>query len=204
MTCCESIHFDVEEILKELKWFDYRFMKPNQATLLFARHYVCIYKEFYAKTKSVNGADDLDFNFLKDMAGALRDARRAADRIGCRYGFYIRFAFNRAFEQASRFLPLPGKLCEETLVLDVADAWERWTKVSLQLAGSEHYLNKNHRPDCPHQAAYHTYLIEQVKQREQPHIALYRVMCKEEMLPEDIARKHFSEDVMKKALSSRP
>lgn len=192
-----------EAALQSSRWFDYRHLLPAQATLLFATTYEEVYREKYAQLRDYRDAHKVaplrgqDIFKSTDLLPLWR-ARQAADRIGCRYDFYLRFAFDRAWERGWAYMPRPNQLYGEDLVLDVADAWAELRRASLQLARSERFkmARYNGHPD---QDAYHDYLIEQVRDREHPHLVLARLIYREKCLPAELAGEQFGSEVLRRA-----
>lgn len=194
-----------ESKLYTRKWFDYRDLLPIQATQEFADCYVRVYKDYYAKTRDLGMSDSvqhaLDTNNVRhsQSLNVLTKARQCADIIGCKYDFYLRFAFERFLHRAWRYLPRPNQLYSEELVLDARDHWSLTKKTSLQLAEKERFLVVNYTGH-PDQDAYHAYLIEQVRSREHPEMSLGRVLFREKQLPVDIAESNFGRDVIERSI----
>ena len=159
-----------EAALMRSRWFDYRHLLPAQATLLFAEKYRAYYQEFYGKTRCINHAGNVDplRGFSLEAGGAnflcMWQARQEADRIGCKYDFYLRYVFNRFWDRGWKCLPRPNQIFSEELSADIADAWATECLASLQFATSERFRNESY---CGHpdQIAHHSFLIEQVKLR---------------------------------------
>lgn len=194
---------DDEAELMQSRWFDYRDLLPSQATYLFADTYVSAYREAYSKARDYRVADEvapllvLDIFNSADLLPFWR-ARQAADRIGCKYDFYLRFVMNRYLERGWGYLPRPNQLDGEEVALDVADAWSELLRCTLQLAVKPDFQPGSYR-SLPDQDAYHLYLVEQIKKREHHHMVLSRLVFKNRVLPLDVAMNHFSADVLKRA-----
>ena len=194
---------DEEAELMKSRWFDYRHMLPAQATYLFVHAYNEMYREVHAKIRdyreAVTAASLITEDIFegKDLLSMWR-ARQEADRIGCKYNFYLRFAFNRGLERGWAYIPRPNQLFAETLALDIKDAWADERMYSLQLATNLRFV-----VDCyvghPDQDAYHLYLIAEAKKREHPHMILARLIFQEGILPYEIAGQHFGVDVLLRA-----
>lgn len=192
-----------EAELMQKRWFDYRDLLPAQATELFANTYVEIYRDMYGAFIDIRDAEEIkpltgvDLFESPDLLPFWR-ARQAADSLGCKYDFYLRFAFKRFVERGWRYFPRPNQLYGEELVLDIADSWEEAKRCML-------YLAKSYRFDPagyfghPDQDAYHAYLVEQIKAREHQHMLLARLVFKEGVLPLERAQNEFSADVLKRA-----
>lgn len=194
-----------EAELGQSRWFDYRDLLPAQATYLFADFYDVVYREFYAMTRDYESAETVMTRIKEDVFASSElisfwRARQEADRIGCRYDFYLRFIFKRVWDRGHRMLPRPNQLYGEELVLDIKDAWEHTIAVTLQKASKPRFM-QNAFVGHPDQTAYYTYLVEQIKKREHPYMLLARLVFKEKVLPEKIAGEHFGGDVLNRAKS---
>lgn len=196
---------DEEAALMQTRWFDYRHLLPAQATYLFADVYCEIYRELYAQTRDYRKADDIEPLMTADIFQSselipLWRARQAADRIGCRYRFFLTQAFHRIWNRGHRYLPRPNQLYGEELWMDIQDQWRESQKHTLQLAESPFFRNEAYRGH-PNQDAYHAYLIEQIKKREHKHMPLARLIVREKMLPIEVAANHFNDALIRKAIS---
>lgn len=194
---------DDEPELMQTRWFDYRDLLPAQATYAFAEQYDIAYREAYARTRDYRDAGKirpivtLDISEGSDFLSFWR-ARQAADKIGCKYDFYLRFVMNRFLERGWKYLPRPNQLYGEELVMDIADAWVEVLRCSLQLAmqprfGAGEYV------EHPDQDAYHLFLVEQIKKREHRYMLIARLVFKEGVLPVAVASRFFSIDDLNRA-----
>lgn len=195
-------HREGEVELMASRWFDYRQMLPAQATYLFAAQYRHEYLEAYKRTVDVRTVDAIS-PFAPDDIFKSRElvpmwlARREADRIGCKYDFYLRLTFDRFADRGWRNLPRPSQLYTEELTLDIRDAWMKRCREVMQLAESKFY-SLDWYVSHPDQDDYHDYLIKQIAQREHKHLALSCVF-KNDALPVELAGKTFGADLIKRA-----
>lgn len=192
-----------EADLRLTRWFDYRFMTPAEATSLFAAEYRHAYIEAFKRTRDIRKAHEIrpfspEDIFASKELSAMWQARQAADEIGCKYDFYLRFAFLRFEHRGWRFFPRANHLSAEELVLDARDAWFVECRASLQVARLPLY-----RADAydalPEQREYYEWLCGQVKQREHPHLALAGLVYDSGAMPEAFATEHFTQDTLRKA-----
>lgn len=196
-------HREDEAGLRELRWFDYRHMLPAQATYLFAAQYRFEYIEAYKRTVDIRTAhlvspfspEDV---FKSSELVSMWLARREADRIGCKYDFYLRTIFERFPDRGWRNLPRPNQLYAEELVLDIEDFWKRRCREVLQLADAPFFFADRYVAH-PDQDAYHTWVVGQIKQREHKHLTLARVL-KNNILPLELAGQEFGVDVLNRAV----
>lgn len=210
----ETWQFEIEKIPAELRelepdlmqtrWFDYRRMTPLEATKLFALLYNIEYRNRAAMMRDLERAamqrdqlKGLENETSVNLLSAWR-SRQAADRIGCRYEFYIRYAFKRTFENLWRYIPRINQLYNEDLATDIATQWELESRVSLQLA-SDPFFKTDRYVGHPDQLAYHQYLINEARRREHPHMMLARVVYREKMLPAELVVESFGPDVLRRA-----
>ena len=185
-----------EPELRQTRWFDYRNKLPMELTQIFAQQYCELYREMYATTRDYEYAEQVTGNLTQSDLSSLWLARQAADRIGCPYGFYIRFTMKRTFERYWKYLPRPNQLYNEELILDAKDVWESTKKDILFLAEGSFYKSQNFKGH-PDQCDYHDYLIQNVKNRAVPEMILTRLIFREKCLPEELAVKHFGEVAIK-------
>lgn len=192
-----------EAALMQSRWFDQRDLLPAQATYYFTNRYDVIYREHFAMMRDRDGAKEAMTRVVDDVFKGsdlipMWKARQEADRIGCRYDFYLYFVFRRIWDRGHRMLPRPNQLYGDELILDIKDAWEAVKQVSLQLASSPRF-----KPDAfighPDQVAYHSYLVEQIKQREQQAKLIARLVFREGILPIEIASEHFDSETLRRA-----
>ena len=194
---------DREAELYGSKWFDYRDLLPSHATKEFADKYDQVYREFYSRAFDYRLADRIKALLCTDIFAGndllpLWRARQAADRIGCKYEFYIRSVFSRLYERGWSRLPRPNQLYNEEIELDVSDLWNTARSAFIQMSDSTRFRAESY-VGHPDQDAYYSYLIGEIKKREHPHLALASVVFKEKVLPADLAGEHFGSDVLARA-----
>lgn len=192
-----------EAELRTTRWFDYRFMTPAQATYLFAAEYRKAYIDAFARTRDIRKAEEIrpfspDDIFDSKELNAMWQARQAADAIGCKYDFFLRFAFLRFEHRGWRFFPRANHLSAEELVLDIRDAWGTTCRASLQTAALDTFQAAAF-DQLPEQSEYYTWLCSQVRQREHPHLALSGLVYTNGVMPEQVASEHFTQEIMKRA-----
>ena len=195
---------ELEPDLYTKRWFDYRRNLPSQATQAFCNEYERLYREQYAKTQDRETARTLIVHGVtKDLFKSpyllqFWRARQEADRLGCKYSFYIRFVLNRAFERGWRYLPRPNQIFDEDISLDCEVAWLDLKRVTLQLAENPLFLAENYK-GYPEQDDYYLYLIQQVLGQHAKDKVLARLVYKDRILPEDFAKEHLGEELLKRA-----
>ncbi|MCV3243291.1 hypothetical protein [Mesorhizobium sp. ZC-5] len=115
-TSFTSESLTVESDLVSLKWFDYRFMSPLDAT----KHFLAVYQDVFrrkfrqevdaAGASSVSGAHRLHFDRDRRERTQMWVARQRADVTGMRYQEYIEAAFDFALQRKRERFPRPNQL----------------------------------------------------------------------------------------------
>jgi hypothetical protein len=102
--------------LLTLKWPDYRFMAPLDATMLFGRLYQKQFQMTIARdvdrrlAKNVRGIDMTRIMSEPGRLTSLWTARQHADELGIRYPEYLEFCFEFATNVRRKKLPQPNQL----------------------------------------------------------------------------------------------
>lgn len=191
-----------EAFLTTTRWFDYGRMAPSEATYLFVHTYNLVSQEFYSKTMDYRKSED-----SPQIAGDVFEspekidvwlARQSADRIGCRYSFYIREIFDRVFDRCWHKPPPIDYLHAEEVVLDIEDQWNEMKGVHLQEPQSSFYHSSEY-VSHPRQNAYLDHLTQFVNGREQSHLTL-ESLIRREVIPVDQLRARFSKPLLRRAL----
>ncbi|WP_323016503.1 hypothetical protein [Castellaniella sp.] len=185
------------------RWWDYRMELPARATELFMLAYERAYRDQYAKVQDAVTAPTVPVFGVTELfaSGGLMHfwrARQEADRLCCRYDYYLRFAFNRAFERGSRYLLRPNQILSEELSLDLEVAWLETKRLTLQLATHPIYLPGNYC-GMPEQDDYFLYLVGQIQRRSVQDRLLARLVFKDRLIPAEIAAQHFDAEVLERA-----
>lgn len=199
-----EMHRENESDLRASRWFDHRDLLPAQATYLFAAQYRNEYISSYSKTVDIRTTNAISPFSPQDIFRSselipMWLARRAADQIGCKYDFYLRFAFQRTYDRGWKNLPRPNQLFGEEVTLDAADAWKQRCRDVLQLAESP-FFEIGAYVGHPDQDAYHAWVVAEINKREHKHLTLAAVF-KKGHLPQAIAEQHFGTSVVNRALS---
>ncbi|WP_020177429.1 hypothetical protein [Methylopila sp. M107] len=112
-----AAELDFERELYRSKWFEYRFMSPEEATRLFTEAYVKIYRDIWrqefdvtaASSKQAIAAGGLYHNH-REFA-LMWGARQAADALGAPYEVHIRHAMEIKLRLGWKKPPRPNQLC---------------------------------------------------------------------------------------------
>lgn len=132
----------LEPDLFRTKWFDYRFLTPFQATMLYTAYFEPIYAEQVERYKNTAQAEyrrpitlaKIQDEILKPEPAtkaksnfsALNRGRAVADALGIPYDFFIRASFDvrmRAWQNGQ--LPRPHHLYHENFVPRVVAEWDK-------------------------------------------------------------------------------
>lgn len=105
-----------ERELSTLKWIDYRFMSPLDATLLFASEYEKAFKlavREHVDAREAERSAGVNHIAMKSRSSEMTQmwvARQKADSVGLPYNLYLRFCFEFATRRTRRRLPRPSQL----------------------------------------------------------------------------------------------
>lgn len=105
-----------ERILMNIKWFEYRFLSPAQATKLFVRTYQEVFRRFFAsnidchQAKNANGINLTTFKDDPRVRTQVWKARQRADATGMPYNYYLDAAFAFGVRRQRKMLPQPNQL----------------------------------------------------------------------------------------------
>lgn len=167
----------LEPDLFRSKWFDYRFLTPFQATMLYTAYYEPIYAEQVQRYKTTAEAEyrrpitlekilteilkPEPATKAKSNFSALNRGRAVADALGMPYDLFIRTSFDvrmRAWQNGQ--LPRPHHLYHENFVPRVAAEWEKH-RAQMRL----HAVHPAYRPQnfigLDAQRDYQRFLLEQ-------------------------------------------
>lgn len=115
-----------EAELMTVKWFNYRFMSPLEATMLFAKKYTTAVRRYVrtnfdvALANSVNGVRPWVPSKREGWFTQLWEARQRADELFVPYEVFFAFAFEFAGNRQRKWTPLPIQLHAST---NTAEAW---------------------------------------------------------------------------------
>lgn len=167
-----------ERSLYDTKWFDYRFLTPLDATLLYIRAFHDAYRDAYRANfdravgdviRVVTPQDFFD-NFERkhaDLVGCWR-GRQVADGLGMPYELYTSLAINfRLRYWKQRFAPKANMLYSEMIVEKVAEAWQDRQTARAYYSEHPNYRVENFR-GTPAQIAHRQWLDVQARHRSDP------------------------------------
>lgn len=174
-----SIYIEEDEEIRKTAWFDYRIMTSAECTDLFAETYQKTWRKYHAKLFDIK--ESLQTQPQNNDVVSLWLARQAADRIGCKYDFYLNTVFQIFDARGWDKLPSEHQLHSEELSIDITRMWEERCNDVLQLAESPYFTAVFYSVD-PEQVNYYVYLIAQLKKRERGRI-VFHDLIKRGILP---------------------
>ena len=160
----------LERQLHGSKWFDYRFVTPKQATLIFKAAYQKVYREKYAdnidteEAEGVTGIDTSDFAGTKQPTAFWR-ARQFADALGVPYDIFCEAAFGnllRSWKRIPYINQLYGKKNEQRIARAVYDYWTEWRTTRLMCSRLPQYREESFR-NLPAQIEHRNWVIQEIK-----------------------------------------
>jgi hypothetical protein len=197
--------FDLE--LYNLKWFDYRFMTPLEATKTYIGVYGGIYRRIYAREIDrarsefvrpitfehiKKGLDEDTVKAKRAFTGCWR-GRQFADALGMPYEHYIELAFTYRMRAWNRpYLPQPEHLYHQIDLEKIQNRWEELQPTRLWTSDHPAYLVHNYA-DISVQNDYHEWLFKQAALRGNAQECLARLVNMDQ-LPVSKVRARLTED----------
>ncbi len=170
-------YIKIERELYRTKWFDYRYLDPVQATMLYAAYYEPIYAEQvqrHATTEEAQYRKPITLEKLmreivkpeptpvaKSNFSSLFRGRAVADALGMPYDFFLRTSFEvrmRAWQNSR--LPRPQQLYNENFIPRVIEEWEKH-KDQVRLHAKHPAYQAGHFEGTAFQNDYREFLLEQ-------------------------------------------
>jgi len=197
-----------ENELTDLKWFDYRFDSPLNATIKFANAYSVIFKDEWAK--SIDRDEALkkrpiargDVTHNRRELTSFWHARQFADLIGVPYEFFVQAAMDWHLRSQWKHLPRPNQLicaAKGPRVLDhIRDSWTSLTGASFRYSRLPHYRQENF-VGLPAQLTHREHVIKQIRDRVRPVDLIGRLIFGERVLPHELAISSFGKDLFEEA-----
>ncbi|AWI87861.1 hypothetical protein C0214_05840 [Methylobacterium sp. DM1] len=191
-----------ERVLAQTKWFDYRFLSPAEATLLFVEEYQRTFRQWWRVFDSaeVDKKRGIAANGLFHSRKGFSEfwtARAHADLMGVPYRIYISTAMEVALRRAKQTRLLrAGQLRREDCVRAIEKRWEE------ELAGGgcwlselPHYRAEN---DCalPDQIAHQEHVAQTARKRSNFRLALGMAIDGLRVLPVEKAETAFDAELI--------
>lgn len=221
--CAEKIRpvsLAPEARLMTLKWYDYRFMSPMAATMLFGDTYQKWFRRAIARTVDRNLAVNVRGIDLKNILSnprqltALWTARQHADELGIRYDEYLEFCFMFATNRRRKRLPQPNQLyfseaSEFAWIQQLMNFWpERLFGGLVKLEDLTQYRMEFYR-GLPSQDGYRRFILDLASKHTKPWHEVMRIYSIEKqqlpirLLAPAIGRERFR-DALQRLKSDAP
>lgn len=153
------------------KWFDYRFISPEDATRLFIRQYQDIFRKKFSEYNDVERAKHVQGiewkKYLSDDRTRTQvwKARQRADEFGIPYDFYIWSSFEFALRRKRNMFPQPNQLhhpgtAEQYWLEYLATKWDQALEAGTHRVTHPAYRIENYN-DLPAQREYRQTVCEQ-------------------------------------------
>lgn len=161
----------VESDLMLVKWPDYKFLNPWDATVLFGRTYQVEFKDAirrhcdYRLADRVKGIDIPGLRYNQRELTSLWRARQQADNLGIRYREYIHFCIDFAMNRKRTTIPRPNQLffsekSKEAWISMLSEFWtQRLFENIARIDPLEQYHFGSYR-GLPAQDAYRNFIVE--------------------------------------------
>lgn len=182
---------ELDRELFRVKWFDYRFLNPVQATYLYAHEFEKAYRYAYRRHKDATAADHIRvfkvediFQGSRHILSGLWRGRQVADAMGMPYAVYLNLAFHwtlRWWQQ--RHLPRPAQLYCDRVIDRVPADWESHQASRLYVSMLPQYANERYE-GTPDQNDHHEWLFAQAEKRPNPKPLLARFAIADRILPD--------------------
>ncbi|MEM5495441.1 hypothetical protein [Hoeflea sp. AS16] len=195
------------------KWFDYRFISPEDATLLFIRHYQDVFRKKFAeyndveRAKHVQGIDQNKYLSDDRTRTQVWKARQRADEFGIPYDFYIWSSFEFALRRKRNMFPQPNQLhhpgkAEEYWLEYLATKWGQALEAGVYKVTHPAYRIENYK-DLPAQREYRQSVCERGMEsgnRLPNYIRQYAIDWKQ--VPAEEFEKYVTPEVFERAMES--
>jgi hypothetical protein len=186
------------------KWFDYRFLHPVQATLVYANAFQKAYRDAFSRVidraagehiQIVNEAEFFEKNKPVKVSGLWR-GRQIADAIGMPYEIYTALAMKHALNYwKQRHLPQAQQLYSERIVERVVDEWAERQKAILLFSTLPIYRNERYLGTRP-QNDHHEWLFAQAELRPHRNELVARFAFQEAILPIEKVESRYEAGVL--------
>lgn len=185
-------------------WFDYRFLHPFDATMVYIEAFNTVYRDLYKAYRDYRAADVIRVVKPHDMLTGLDKNRAAivgcwkgrmlADQFGMPYEAYIKDAMEiRLKYWKQRHLPRPAALYGPMIVENMEARWRSRQETRLHFSTHPNYLSEWYI-GTPAQNDHHEWLFEQVKFRSNPEEQV-RELARKGLLPVEKIRARYGDSL---------
>jgi hypothetical protein len=199
---------ELERGLMTSKWFDYRFLHPVQATLVYANAFHKAYRAAFASTIDHRAAEHIrlfdeatlfepESKAHKIRLAGLWRGRQVADAIGMPYEVYCTMALKETLRYwKQRYLPQPAQIYSERIVERVVEAWAERQKAILMFSRLPIYRNERYLGTQP-QNDHHEWLFTQAQLRADP-VSWVGEFVRQELIPAAKVRSRFESETIER------
>lgn len=195
---------DQERYCRNHCWFDYRFLHPFDATMVYVAAFNTVYREFYRSNRDYRAAEHLRIVEPDDMINNVEHYRKAiigcwrgrmlADQFGMPYDSYIRDAMDiRLSYWKQRYLPQPMLLYGPMIVEKMEERWIRRQKTRMHFSSHPNYSTEWYIGTAA-QNDHHEWLFEQVKFRSNPEEQL-KELARKGLLPVEKIKARYGDSL---------
>ncbi|SEE05654.1 hypothetical protein SAMN05444161_4738 [Rhizobiales bacterium GAS191] len=201
----DSARLADERELAAIKWFDYRFMSPVEATVVFSQDYQKAFKAAWRASrdrdeaeKKIGIASNDVFHSGRELNSFWR-CRQVVDELGMPYQFFIAAALEASLRIARRQLPRPNQLYKGSFVARAVEKWNEWqADGTITYSKLPQYREESFRAS-PHQLMHRDWVVSAVRKRKHPAYSLSTLVFQERVLSQERAVQEFGPDVVAKA-----
>jgi hypothetical protein len=195
-----GMYFMDERELMDMKFFDYRALEPEVATLVFMANWAqafCNYNEDIGYTKHfafLKGFKSFDLDYLRTNSHfkTLNELRKIADKHGARYDLFWQWAFE-AHTELSFQNKMVNTFKNKNIQAKILDKKRAHEKTFITYAKSDIFKPENYR-NLELQNDYCWYLIREIKNRYAKETWQGKILTLVEnnRLPKDFFCNHYS------------
>lgn len=201
-------------------WFDYRFMHPTQRTYLFAHYYDEAYRHMlrlHVDYEQAEGPNPRSYFPKNDPLGktqaqlsrekktgvkvsfknttSIWKARQTADDLCVPYDVFCMSGVKAAVGRIWKRMPSPAQLYSDNILNAIIERWAEIASCKIYAARSDFFELKswtNH----PSQLEHASWLVSQISCRVNPELSLAQYGFVRKMIPSQMLKASFSEDVI--------
>ena len=189
-----------ERELMETKFFDYRALTPEVATLVFMREWArafCNYNEDLGYTRHfafLKGFKSFDLNYLRTNRPfkILNELRQIADKHGARYDLYWQWAFE-AHTELCFGNKMVNTFKNKKIQAKILDMKREYDERTITYAKSDIFKSANYR-NFELQNDYFWHIIREIKNRYHRDYrqGIMKTLIKNDKIPMEFFCKHYS------------
>lgn len=204
-----------ESVLYAVKWFDYRFLSPYEATEQFIADYCDIYKQKWRMYGDLKEAEfkigvlrlphkklitlKVDETNVRREVTSLWSARQTADLLGIPYRFFISEAIDAHMDNGYRKVPRPNQLAagrtQAQIITKIGERWDDWRESNFLFSENEEYRYEAYN-NFHAQNEHRKWVLEKARHP----LAMGRACRIHRILPERDAEARYGRERLSRAL----